>query len=264
MSPLRGDMNVLNSFTYDQQQIKYIAKNYSPLQYKPQLKELLSGLVPSEHYTDFAKFELHQLINKIIFDNYPGEQVIKYLLFKQYEEKDLIAAFEINVNKSRVDFLTINGVSTSFEIKSDLDNLQKLNKQSHDYLLAFEYNNIVIHDRHLENAEKIIPQSFGIWTFHNGKRKIHRKASLNTDIDAEVQLQLLSKKEFNKFFGSNKKLADVIAEGNFEYINKQFKNALKSRYKTRWDFIKANSKIILPVDLQFFFNMNISPNFIYQ
>src|SRR6185437_5618789 len=118
---------------------RHIAKRYHTLSYLPQLQELFSMIHPLEDFTCLPKFELHQRISNHLLTEYPGETAIKYALFKAFKHKPLIAAFEINVNNSRLDFLTINGVSTGYEIKSSLDTLQKLSKQSADYLKAFEF-----------------------------------------------------------------------------------------------------------------------------
>lgn len=242
--------------------IKLIAKRYHALSYLPQLQELVSLIHPLEDYMSLPKFELHQRINNHLLDQYHGEQAIKYALFKAFKLKPVIAAFEINVNNSRLDFLTINGVTTGYEIKSSLDTLQKLSKQSTDYLKAFEYNNIVIDERHLKNARQIVPEHYGIITIHRGKKKIIEPGAYNEKIDAEFQLTLLTKKELLCSFGKWQ-LIDILRENNPESINMKFKEALKTRYQYRWNFVKCRAEQILPLDIQFFFNANIEPKHIY-
>lgn len=168
-------MRFVEKSVFQKHQINTIVKEYNTLNYTPKLLELLLTLYPNENFEDFCKFELHQIINNTIINTYQGEQVLKYALFKHFENKKIIAAFEMRVNTSRVDFVTIDDRITSFEIKSSVDNLTKLAKQSADYLLAFEYNVVVIHEKHLNNAIDIIPASFGIWTINNGKKSIIRK-----------------------------------------------------------------------------------------
>jgi hypothetical protein len=178
----------------------------------------------------------------------------------------VVAAFEIKVNNSRADFLTINGCTSSFEIKSGLDNLHKLRKQVSDYIRAFEYNYLVVDDRHLANAVEIAPDSFGIWSFEkSGRRKIHREPLKNQSIDAEFQISLLTKKELSQQFRLQKgnRIA-IMNECSSEEINERFKDALKSRYRSRWDFLLEHMGTILPVDLQFFFNRNVPPKLVYK
>jgi hypothetical protein len=245
--------------------INEIAKNYSPLCFPVHMVELLQTAFPDTNFSGSTKYELHHLINELLFSNFRGEQLFKYKLFKQhFTQKSVIGAFEIKVNNSRADFLAVNGHSSCFEIKTSLDNLSKLNKQAADYLSVFEYNTLIIDESHLEKAMQIIPESFGLWVYKNGKSHKIFNASLNSEINPEVQISLLSKAEIGLAFPKQmgEKIA-VLKSNSPEIINGQFKEALKFRYKNRWHFLKNNVSSILPVDLPFFFNTNVSPASIY-
>lgn len=255
-------MNLTNCSTIDSKLIKEIAKNYNTLDYTPKLRELLNNVYPQNKIKKFCKLDLHRKINDLVLDGYEGEQVLKYRLFKAFQNSNLVAAYEIKVKNSRVDFLTINGHTTSFEIKSSLDNLDKLAKQSNDYLTAFEFNNIVIHERHLNRCLDIIPKCFGVITVDKVKHTVVRKPILNKNIHSKTQLSLLSKKELLRHYGSldTNMITDTLDGAR---INESFKMALKERYQARWNFIVEYSNEILPIDIQFFFNKNIRPVFIY-
>lgn len=245
--------------------IKKVAREYSTLDYFSKLATLLSSIYPEEVFSNYPKQILHKKINDVLLYNYKGEYELKYILSKLFFNKNLIAAFEMRVNKSRADFLTVNGVSKSFEIKSGLDNLSKLQKQSSDYSLVFDYNYIVIDYKHYKKAVELIPEKFGIWCFSNGKRQIQRNAILNTSIDPEMQLKLLTKKELNNYFSEEDgQIEQILKFKSSDEINYQFKNILKERYRNRWEFLVKHQNDILPIDIQFFFNTNISPEFIYN
>lgn len=246
--------------------INLLAKSYNTLDYSVKLSTLLKKAFPSENFDHFSKYELHKLLNDTLLQNFNGEEVLKYKLFQYYINKqNLIAAFEIKVNNSRVDFLTINGHTTSFEIKSELDNLSKLRKQMADYMLAFEFNYLVIDERHIEKAKDLLPESFGLWSYGEGKYKKLRTAKLNDKIDPEVQLSLLTKRELqNSFSEIGGVLKGILNSYDAHNINRQFKKTLKDRYRSRWEFLIANHRQIFPIDLQFFFNTNIQPSHIYD
>lgn len=245
--------------------VKFIAKNYNPLDYSMKLMQLLSSIYPSENFEGCKKSKLHELLNDVVIKKHNGEPVLKYHLFNHFYKKKVVAAFEIKVKNSRVDFLTINGCTNSFEIKSGLDNLYKLKKQSSDYVLVFDYNYLVIDAKHLENALELVPSCFGVWSFsEDGSKTIYRDAILNKRIDPEAQLSLLTKAELLYQFKNEKGIvATIVNEYNETEINNKFKDALKRRYQTRWDFLLAHQENILPIDLQFFFNLNIEPDIIY-
>ena len=249
----------------DGRTINALAKNYNALDYSVKLSTSLKNVFPTENFDNFSKYELHKLLNDTLYQYYKGEEILKYKLFQNYiNKKNIIAAFEIKVNNSRLDFLTINGRTTSFEIKSELDNLSKLGKQMADYMLAFEYNYLVIDQKHIEKAKKILPKSYGLWSYKNGKYKKLRKALINEKIDSEIQLSLLTKLELTKNFpNADGKIENILNCLSAKDINRQFKKTLKNRYRNRWEFLITNKSEIFPMDIQFFFNTNIEPCHIY-
>lgn len=260
-------MNLLKLQTNSIQKtlVKQIAREYNTLQHTPQLSKLLSLLFPDEIFLKYSKIELHKILNNILMSQYKGEQELKYKLYKQFINRNVVGAFEMKVLNSRMDFLAINGSSHSFEIKSSLDNLNKLNKQSADYIRAFEYNYIVIDFKHLAKAEQIVPLSFGIWSFKGAKKNVHRESTFSSLIDPEIQLRLLTKKEIFKGFADyGGETTNILANCSSGEINSRFKEILKVRYFDRWQFIASHKNYILPIDLQFFFNNNIHPEIIYH
>jgi hypothetical protein len=246
----------------DSKLVKEIVKSYKTLDYTPKLRELVHLVFPKNNINKLCKLDLHRTINDVVVEGYEGEQILKYRLFKAFQHANLVAAFEIKVKNSRVDFLTINGHTTSYEIKSNLDNLYKLAKQSGDYLGAFEFNNIVIHKRHLEKCYDLIPVGFGIITANKSEHSFIRKPVFNRSLNPEKQLSLLTKKEIVKCFGTTE-VPVILSSFPAVEVNHLFKAALKERYRSRWDFIVTHGDDILPIDLQFFFNKNVAPSFVY-
>lgn len=254
----------INDLQIPREQVRYLAKNYNTLEYSPALRTLLMSVFNDIDFSCYSKIMLHQYLNDSLITNYAGEVALKYQLFRRAARKKLVAAFETKVQNSRVDFLTLNGISTSFEIKSELDNLDKLIKQTNNYVRVFEYNYAVIDDRHKKNALKMLPQSYGILCFTGGKRIVERKASPNGDIDPNAQLNMLTKKELYTAFGPFNSRSEIKNRFTDHTINSQFKETLKSRYRNRWNFLVQHRNDILPIDLQFFFNRNIDPDLIYN
>lgn len=256
-------MPVLESKSYTKENLTKIAKSYNSLQHVPQLICWLSPIFPQKNLNKLSKFELHKILNDLLLNDYEGEYKFKYALYKKFHNQNLIAGFEMKVNNSRVDFVTINGHTTSYEIKTTIDDLRKLEKQANDYLSAFEYNNVIVHQKHVERCIEVLPNNFGIIIYNDSKQKKIRKAELNNNISPIVQLKLLSKQELFEQFNSS----DVILiskQYKANQVNQLFKKALKKRYEKRWKFIVTNDRVILPIDLQFFFNTNISPNILYN
>lgn len=260
-------MNVKKlDLTVTQAVIHQVAKNYTTLSYHVQLIELLRNILPGINFESYSKYDLHKILNRLLIEKYEGEEILKYKLFELYaKRRGIVAAFEIKVNTSRIDFLAVNGHTFGFEIKSALDNFSKLEKQMTDYDLAFEYNFLVVDERHLERASNVLPEKWGLLSYRNGKYIKRKKAALNGNIDAEVQLSLLTKSELRRFFADESgSIKNIVRRRKGEYVNEKFKQALKERYRNRWEFLKIHHTSILPIDVQFFFNNNIEPRVIYH
>ncbi len=238
-----------------------IARTYSVLSSRKMLNDVLSSVIEDVDLSGYSKFDLHKLCNSIILSKYSSEQLIKSLLVDYFLDESVIAAFEIRTNESRLDFLRINGHSISYEIKSEVDNLVKLEKQVLHYSELFEFNNVVVGKKHLSKVREIIPSGYGIFIEENGKLVEKRKAKKNNNISSERQLNIFTKKEINQFFKiDTKSVLDLFSP---KEINSIFKEALKSRYSKKWNFLCQNKQDILPIDYQYFYHHNITPNLIY-
>lgn len=239
-----------------------LARSYNTLSYTLQLRELLAAFYKTDKFNEMNKLELVQTVNKALFENYEGEQILKYRLAKEFRKKNYVAAFEVKVQNSRTDFLVINGDTKSFEVKSKIDTLNRLTKQVADYGDVFEYNTIVIDKIHLKKVIEKLPDYYGIWYYEGEKKIIYKDALYSPKINAKAQLTLLNKKELIKAFGMNSE-SEILSLYNTSIINDELKTALKKRYNDRWSFVQTNWDDILPIDIQFFFNTNIKPEIIY-
>ncbi|WP_298737893.1 sce7726 family protein [uncultured Chitinophaga sp.] len=239
-----------------------LARSYNTLSYTNQLRGLLAAFFQTDKYKELTKYELAKTVNDVVFKHYDGEQILKYKLAKEFRNKKYVAAFEVKAKSSRTDFLVINGDTKSFEVKSKIDTLNRLNKQVSDYGDVFEFNTVVIDKVHLSNVIEIIPEYYGIWYFEGSKKIIYRTAEYSPKINATEQLGIFNKKELRLSFGSVDK-DEILASNDSAKINQKLKEMLKNRYFDRWSFVQSNWDKILPIDLQFFFNTNVKPEIIY-
>ncbi|MCA6400468.1 MAG: sce7726 family protein [Cytophagales bacterium] len=239
-----------------------LVRSYNTLSYTNQLRDLLAEFFQTDKFQKFSKFELAKTINDIAFKNYDCEAILKYQLAKEFVTKKYVAAFEVKAKTSRTDFLVINGDTKSFEVKSKIDTLNRLKKQVDDYGDVFEYNTVVIDKSHLEKVIELIPEYYGVWYYEKSKKVIYREAKYSPKLNAKEQLSLMNKKEQQKFFGTIDN-EQILNNYNAAQINLMLKQALKARYNKRWSFIQNHWEVILPIDLQFFFNTNVKPEIIY-
>lgn len=240
-----------------------LAKSYNTLQYEHQLRVILSTFYKSSSFDSLAKFDLHKIVNDSLLNHYQGEETLKFRIADFFRQNDYVAAFEVKANNSRADFLVVNGDTKCFEIKSKNDSLKRLPKQAKDYGDVFEFNTVVTDLKHVDLVEKITLPHYGIWYFDGEKRIIHRGATLSPCLAPESQLSLMTKSELKNAFGLTDKI-QILSDNDAGFINNSLKDVLKARYTKRWSFLCANWDQILPIDLQFFFNSNISPELVYR
>jgi len=259
LKKLSSHINLINESS-----VSALARSYNVLDYPKSLINVLNATIPGITFDTFSKLELHSIINQILTQKYKGEAALKAKLVEMFVEKKVTAAFEIKVNGSRVDFLKVNGDTVSYEIKSKIDNLSKLPKQVSDYEKVFEYNYIVIDEIHHKSALKLIPDHYGVYVLIKNKLQQLKPATLNTQLDSNIQLGLFTKRELEQTFKNIRPNIELIKEFyTDEEINNFFKEMLKRRYTKKWNFLIDNLAEILPIDYQFFFHHNIHPKVIY-
>lgn len=92
---------------------------------------------------------------------------------------------EFRVGYSKADVLIVNGTSHIYEIKTDLDNLDRLQKQLEDYQRFSEYVTVITSPSKCSKIQELIPQGIGVWTLTNA-------CTLRVDRKAESGIQKLS------------------------------------------------------------------------
>jgi hypothetical protein len=244
--------------------VNALARSYNVLDNSTNYIRALNAVLSDTDFAVYSKYELHSLINEILTKSYKGETILKAKLVEMFIRKEVTSAFEIKVNNSRVDFCKINGDTVSYEIKSSIDNLNKLAKQINDYEKVFEYNYIVVDEMHHQSAQKLIPDQYGVYVFTKNKLIENRRALLNQNLDPIIQLSLFTKRELLQSFKTLSTHTEIIKEQySSSEINERFKIMLKKRYLKKWNFLKTNFSRILPIDYQYFFHHNIEPAVIY-
>jgi hypothetical protein len=93
-------------------------------------------------------------VYKSLLNNYKNEYVYKNilinkLLIKKYSLKNTIALNEFKIGNSIADFVLLNGEARVYEIKTELDGLDKLDKQLSDYEKFADKIYIVASSKHI-------------------------------------------------------------------------------------------------------------------
>lgn len=212
-----------------------------------------------------SRFKFNDVFNEIIMRYGKTESIIKYYLTKNFiNNNNEVCMFEFPVLNSRADFVRINGVSHAYEIKTEIDNLDRLKTQLFDYLTVFEYVTVVTHSKHLEKVKKIVPRRVGImiYVFDEGginfeevreaasNNNYKKHAQLNTLNSCDLKYIIRSMLEYDVPAYKDERYRLVSAKCNKESLNFAFKEAIKNSRQKKWEHIKGNFDMLKPIEIQ--------------
>ncbi len=251
---------------------------YSTLENISILNNHLKKNIDDSFLSTMSGQNIHAIYNNIILKYYPNEICIKANFIKQIlmKGKSHVTIFELPVGSSRADLCKINGTSVAYEIKTDLDNFNRLEKQIKDYYKIFEEVYIICSESNISSITSMIPETCGIYSYKQTKSgryifKLYRSAQKNIQFDTTKQLQILRKSEFYNFFkistdiSIKKDLMEITMQMYDDVsINRIFKLILKKRFETQWTFLKQNLENIYEIDYQWFYKNQIEPSRIYK
>lgn len=166
------------------------------------------------HYMDY------EYRNEYFFKN----TILNQLLIKKHDIYNTAALTELPIGESKADFIMINGRGIVYEIKTDLDNLLRLENQIKDYYKVFSYVYVVVGKKQLKKVGEFLQeQRVGIYELiENGNLIRRKKAYCNRDgLSYEAMFQLLRKSEFESILLKN--YNKLPAVNNFQYYRECLK-----------------------------------------
>lgn len=255
-------------------EVKQLYKEYSPLKSECTLLDILYN-INSDAYYSLNNTPVREYITRTIYKKYPNEASLKsaFINKKLARSTTAISVFELPIGNSRVDLCMINGSSHAYEIKTDFDNLKRLDKQLFDYKQVFEYIYVICSNNKLQETVDTVTSDIGIiyYSHKNCNYSFHtyRKPQISSSVSPYVQLNALSDHELNRIISKhslnvNADIDELVNSLGAQQINKEFKDAIKKRYQYQWLFLKKYKDKISIIDYQFFFKNCIEPSNVYQ
>lgn len=148
---------------------------------------------------------------------------IRSLLYKDLSKEPMyindystIIIPEMNILNGyvRIDIAVINGLFHGYEIKSDMDTLQRLPRQAEYYGRVFDQMVLVTTPKYIEQVQSIVPSWWGIKYYNEFNELITiRNCSCNNNVDTYSRLTLLWK--------------DELIELLCQYCDKKYKSKTK-------------------------------------
>ncbi|WP_019914068.1 sce7726 family protein [Paenibacillus sp. HW567] len=144
--------------------------------------------------------DVYQIITKSYRNEYFYKNtLLNKLLLGRHSLKTTTALTEILINKSKADLVLINGKAVVYEIKTELDNLDRLENQVSDYYKGFNNVCVVTYESNYESVLRLLGHTpVGIYILTNKNTLSLRKPPLadNTKLDYRTMFNMLRKQEF--------------------------------------------------------------------
>lgn len=170
-----------------------------------------------------------------------------YLSEQNKNIKDIIIVDELNVKNglARVDIAVINGSIHGYEIKSEVDTLNRLTNQIEHYNSSLEKISIAVNTSHIEKVFDILPEWWGVIEVDEKYKVLElRKPKENPLLEISDLLLFLWKDEMIKILEKNevkykkssnrKALIDTMIQNiEREKLLREARQALKSRKNWR-------------------------------
>jgi hypothetical protein len=154
-------------------------------------------------YQNLSLSELFDYSYKQLLKSYRNEYVFKNaiaqkILIGKHSIKSSSLFTEFRIETSKADIVIFNGTSHVYEIKTDLDNFERLEKQINNYKKVFEYVNVVSVESKIDIIKSLVDESVGIIILtENYTLKTIRKAKSGLEnIDKEAIFNILRKNEY--------------------------------------------------------------------
>lgn len=188
--------------------------DYIVRQYVNNPEDKTNGEIISEIYLHMSEsyrgeyFYLNTLLNK--------------LLVGIHNVNTTTALSQLHIANHIADFVMINGEGHVYEIKSDLDNLNRLNAQLSDYFKAFSFVSVLSSERDRDNVERQLERlgamgkAVGIYVLSAKDKIFNRKNTkypkeFNDNLDSFCMFTLLRKKEYENILSKYYKCIPQVA-----------------------------------------------------
>ena len=178
---------------------------------------------------------------------YKNTLLNRLLLDARHNLKTTTALSELPIGRSIADFVLINGKGVVYEIKTELDNLDRLSSQITDYYKAFKYVYVVTASSCVKKILSRLENSpVGLVELsRNGKLNEIKKANqFDEKLDYETMFRILRKKEFESILTNHfgvqpcenaftyyKECLSKFSTIQMNELHKEFETILKKRMR---------------------------------
>ncbi len=189
--------NVLNEFFHNQYS-NHLVKVFKEFN---MLDKIYQNLTLKDFFENSYMQLLKNYRNEYVFKN----AIAQKILIGRHSIKSSSLFTELRVEASKADVVIYNGTSHAYEIKTDLDNFKRLEKQIEDYKKVFEFVNVVSVESKVDEIKSLLDDSVGIivLTEKYTLKTIRKAESGLKNISKEAIFNLLRKDEYLNIIRKN-------------------------------------------------------------
>lgn len=154
--------------------------------------------------TNGSRLEALQTLYRYMYKRHRCEYIYKNTLIRRIvlgrHNINTCAAFsEFRIKKAKADIVAVNGTATAYEIKTDLDNLVRLDHQIEDYYKVFDRVMLVVSEAHtkkLLNKYESTPVGISTLSTKGYIHEIKPSEAFKEALDNEAIFSVLRKREY--------------------------------------------------------------------
>lgn len=194
-----GKLNVLNR-VFTRNTFRHIIEEGNDIAYASAIKRYID--MPDERMNVELVSEIYNVLRKDYRNEYFYKNtLLNKLLLGIHSVNTTTALTEIPIEHSKADFVLINGKAVVYEIKTELDNLERLESQINDYYKAFDHVAVVTYKDNLPELEKKIAmmgKPIGIYVLkkQGSLSQISVPDKFSNLLDKETLFKILRKAEY--------------------------------------------------------------------
>lgn len=124
--------------------------------------------------------------------------IVSRMVFGRHSPDTASAVLELAAGDSIADIVVLNGASTAYEIKTDLDQFSRLPQQVADYAKCFDKVVVVTSRSRAEVALDLVPSAHGvIGVDRRGRMRTYREPTVDKSrLDPQLMFQMLRRDEY--------------------------------------------------------------------
>ncbi len=192
-----SDTFILNSF-FTQNTLKNLLERQFEKTYSTSVRRFLKN--PEIKTNQELINEIYSVMKKEYRNEYFYKNtILNKLLLGRHSPNTTTALTEVPIAKSKADFILINGRAIVYEIKTELDNFDRLEGQLRDYYKAFSRVCVVTCESNYNYIlEKLHDTPVGICLLTNRNTLSTKKETLedSSNLDVQMMFKILRKSEY--------------------------------------------------------------------